>query len=239
MKHKMNQQEELILKVLSSVDVIEGKTKFVKILHFTCKLFEQNQKKSPFIFKADRFGVNTQELEPLLQDMKVQGTINISKLPDSQKDILFAVNRDHAFKDKEIQEMSPKIEMLVSEINLHTYEEVIASSYCLFPETTTNSEIKPKINKKITELYSKLCLNFEEDSDVMVKDNPVSHDTRPQYPQFHDLDMRLHMMKSLGLERLPPIIPDIIDASSGIIAKETLLLKNFNFEELLENDRRG
>ena len=235
----MNQREELILKVLSSVDVIEGKTKFVKILHFTCKLFEQNQKKSPFIFKADHFGVNTQELEPLLQDMKAQGTISINKLPYSQKDTLFAINRDHVYKDKKIHEMSPKIEMLVSELNLHTDKEVIAASYYLFPETTTNSEIKPEINKKITELYSRLCLDFEEDSDVMVNVNPVSHDTRPQYPQFNDLDMRLHMMKSLGLERLPPIIPDIIDTSSGIIAKETLLLKNFNFEELLENDRRG
>lgn len=235
----MNQQEELILKILSSVDVIEGKTKFVKILHFTCKLFEQNQKKSPFIFKADHFGVNTQELEPLLQDMKEQRIISINKLLDSQSDILFVINRDYMCKDKEIQEMSPKIEVLVSELNRHPSEEVIAVSYYLFPETTMNSKIKPKTNKKITELYSELGLDFEEDSDVMSKVNPVSHDTRPQYPQFNDLDIRLHMMKSLGLKKLPPIIPDIIDELSGIIAKETILLKNFNFEELLENDRRG
>lgn len=43
----MNQREELILKILSSVDVIQGKTKFVKILHLVCKLIEKNQKKIP------------------------------------------------------------------------------------------------------------------------------------------------------------------------------------------------
>ena len=235
----MNQQEELILKVLSSVDVIEGKTKFAKILHFTCKLFEKHQKKSPFTFKPDHFGVNTQELEPLLQDMEKRGIISINKLPDSQKNILFIINKNYAYKDKEIQEMSPKIEVLVSELNMHPSEEVIATSYYLFPETTTNSEIKPEINKKITELYSELCLDFEGGSNYNAQINPVSHDTRPQYPQFNDLDMRLHMMRSLGLKSIPPIIPNIIDTSSGIITKETTLLKKFNFEDLLENARRG
>lgn len=52
----------------------------------------------------------------------------------------------------------------------------------------------------------------------------------------NDMDMRLHIMRSLGLKILPPIRPDSIDESSGIIAK-TVLLKNFNFEELLYNDR--
>lgn len=58
------------------------------------------------------------------------------------------------------------------------------------------------------------------------------------YNQFNDVTVRLHMMKSIGLDKLPPINPDSIDESTGIIAKETLFLKNFNFEELLENDRR-
>lgn len=64
-------------------------------------------------------------------------------------------------------------------------------------------------------------------------------EARALYPQYNDLDVRLNMIKSLGLKELPPIIPDIVDESSGLIAKNTSILKNFNFEELLENARRG
>ena len=73
----MSQQEELILKILCSVDLIQGKTKFVKILHFVCKLFEKNQKTPPFNFRSDNYGVNSLELEPVLQNLQKQGTVRI------------------------------------------------------------------------------------------------------------------------------------------------------------------
>ena len=57
--------------------------------------------------------------------------------------------------------------------------------------------------------------------------------------QFNDFDVRLNMAKSLGLQELPPINPASIDEASGLISKKAPLLKNFDFEELLENDRRG
>jgi hypothetical protein len=41
------------------------------------------------------------------------------------------------------------------------------------------------------------------------------------------------------LKELPLIIPDIIDESSGLIAKESSFLKKYNFEKLLENARHG
>ena len=107
------------------------------------------------------------------------------------------------------------------------------------PETSINSKIKPKVNKRIIELYSRLSPEFEENFDDKVEIKPIGSDVEPLYPQFNDLDVRLNMMKSSGLQELPPIIPDIIDESSGLIAKETLILKNFDFEELLENDRHG
>ena len=50
--------------------------------------------------------------------------------------------------------------------------------------------------------------------------------------RLNDLNMRMHMVKSLGLKKIPPINVNAIDESSGIIAK-TVHLKNFNFEELL------
>ena len=56
--------------------------------------------------------------------------------------------------------------------------------------------------------------------------------------QLNDLNMRLHMMKSLKLDNLPTINPNSIDETIGIIAKETVFLKTFNFEKLLENSRR-
>ena len=62
--------------------------------------------------------------------------------------------------------------------------------------------------------------------------NPTS-ETRTLSPQFNDLDVRISMMKSLGLEELPSILPDSIDDSSGIIANETSFLKKYNFEKLL------
>ena len=41
------------------------------------------------------------------------------------------------------------------------------------------------------------------------------------------------MARSSGLEKPPTINVNVIDEYTGIIAKETVLLKNFNFEELL------
>ncbi|MCH8914423.1 MAG: hypothetical protein IIA82_01015 [Thaumarchaeota archaeon] len=235
----MNQREELVLKILSSVDVIQGKTKFVKILHFVCKLIEKNQNESPFSFKADRYGVNSPELEALLQDLESQRVIKISKPIFSKRNDLSLMDRNYAFGNELILGMGSKIELLVQALNPYEADDVIAISYSLFPETVINSKIKPRINKKITELYSKLSSEFEIGLDEKPSIASITSDARPPYPQYNDMDMRLNMMKSLGLEELPPIIPDIIDESSGLIAKNTSILKNFNFEELLEDARRG
>lgn len=235
----MNQREELVLKILSSVDVIQGKTKFVKILHFVCKLIEKNQKESPFSFKADHYGVNSPELESLLQDLESQRVIKISKPIFSKRNDLSLMDRNHVFENELILEMGSKIESLVQALNPYEADDVIAISYSLFPETTMNSKIKPRINKKITELYSMLSSEFEEVFDEKPSITSITSEARALYPQYNDLDVRLNMIKSLGLKELPPIIPDIVDESSGLIAKNTSILKNFNFEELLENARRG
>jgi hypothetical protein len=234
----MNQQEELVVKILSSVEVIQGKTKFVKILHLVCKLFEKNQKKSPFSFKSDHYGVNSLELEPLLQNLESQRIIAISTPLFSKRNDLSLINRNYKFGNESILAMDSDIESLVQTLNSYSYDEVLAISYHLFPETTTKSEIKPKINKKITELFSSLSSDFEESFEEKVVMTPISSEMKALYPQFNDLDVRMNMMKSLGLEKLPQIIPDMIDESSGIIAKETLFLKKYDFEKLLENARR-
>ena len=56
--------------------------------------------------------------------------------------------------------------------------------------------------------------------------------------EHNDLNMRLHMMKTLKLDNLPVINPNSIDEITGIIYRETLFLKKFNFEKLLENSRK-
>lgn len=56
--------------------------------------------------------------------------------------------------------------------------------------------------------------------------------------EHNDLDMRLHIMKTLELDNLPAINPNSIDEITGIIDRETLFLKKFNFEKLLENSRK-
>ena len=234
----MNQKEELVLKILSSVDVIQGKTKFVKILHLVCKLFEKEQKESPFSFKSDRYGVYSAELEPVLQNLESQRMIKISKHIFSKRNDLSLIARNYQFGDELVLAIGTKTESLVQALNPYTADEVIAISYDLFPETTTKSEIKPKINKKITELFSSLSYDFEESSEEKVVMKPISSKVKALYPQFNDLDVRMSMMKSLGLKKLPPIIPDMIDESSGIIAKETSFLKKYDFEKLLEDARR-
>jgi len=234
----MNQKEELVLKILSSVDVVQGKTKFVKILHLTCKLFEKNQKKSPFNFKPDRYGVNSPELEPLLQNLESQRIIKISKPLFSKRNDLSLINRNYDFGNEGVLAMGSKIQSLVQTINPYSAEEVIAISYYLFPETTTKSEIKPKINKKIIEMFSSLSSDFEESFEEKDVIEPISNEMRAMYPQFNDLDVRMNMMKSLGLKELPQIIPDIIDESSGLIVKENSFLKKYDFEKLLEDARR-
>jgi len=235
----MNQKEELVLKILSSVDVIQGKTKFVKILHFVCKLIEKNQKESPFGFKADHYGVNSPELEPLLQDLESDRVIKISNPMFSKRNDLSLIDRNYVFGNELILEMGSRIESLVRTLNPYEADDVIAISYNLFPETAINSKIKPRINKKITELYSMLSSEFEIVFDEKPSIGSITSDAKPLYPQYNDMDVRLNMMKSLGLKELPPIIPDVIDESSGLIAKNTSILKNFNFEELLEDARRG
>lgn len=234
----MNQQEELVLKILSSVDVIQGKTKFVKILHLVCKLFEKNQEKSPFSFKPDHYGVNSSEVEPLLQNLESQRVISISTPLFSKRNDLSLINRNYVFGNESILAMGSKIESLVQALNPYSYDEVLAISYHLFPDTTAKSEIKPKINKKIIELFSSLSSDFEESFEEKVVMMPISSEMKALYPQFNDLDVRMNMMKSLGLEKLPQIIPNTIDESSGIIAKETSFLKKYDFEKLLENARR-
>jgi len=234
----MNQKEELILKILSSVDVIQGKTKFVKILHLVCKLFEKNQKESPFNFKPDHYGVNSEELEPALQNLESQRMIKISKSIFSKRNDLSLIARNYQFGNEVVLAMGSKIESLVQALNPYSADEVIAISYKLFPETTTKSEIKPKINKIIIEMFSSLSSDFEEYFEEKVVIESTSSETKALHPQFNDLDVRMSMMKSLGLKELPEIIPDVIDESSGFIAKETSFLKKYDFEKLLEDARR-
>lgn len=234
----MNNQEELILEILSSVNVVKGKTKFVKILHLTCKLLEKNNKKSPFRFRSDNYGIYTPELEPALQKLENDSYIKMQKSFLSNRVDLVSLNKPHETLDADILEMSSKIKFMVQTLNPCSAEEIVAHSYSLFPDTAVNSKIKPKINKKITELFSKLSTDFEEPIEAVVE-KPVSDKNRALYPQFNDLDVRMHMMKSLDLAELPPIIPSIIDESTGLLAKKYPFFKKYNLEEMLEDARRG
>ena len=56
--------------------------------------------------------------------------------------------------------------------------------------------------------------------------------------KYDDLGMRKIMMKSLGIREVPAITPDSIDELSGIIHRETIILKNYDLERLLEDARR-
>lgn len=235
----MNEQEELVLKILSAVKVIQGKTKFVKILHFTCKLLEKNDIKSPFIFKADNFGVNTIQLTPVLEKLESQNLVNVRQEFLSKRNVLSLIKRNYPFMNKVIIGMGPKIELLVNELNQYSADEVIAYSYNLFPETTVNSKIKPKVNKKITEIFSALSPDFEESFEEKVRLAPLNDNTLPLYPQFNDLDVRIRMMKTLNLDNLPQINPDSIDEASGLITKNQPFFKKYNLKKMLEDDRRG
>lgn len=234
----MNNQEELILEILSPVNVVKGKTKFVKILHLTCKLLEKNNKKSPFMFRSDNYGIYTTELEPVLQKLEDESYINIQKNIFSKRVDLVSMNKPHETLDADILEMSSKIKFLVQTLNPYSAEDIVAYSYSLFPDTAVNSKIKPKINKKITELFSELSIDFEVPIEEVVE-KPISGKNRALYPQFNDLDVRMHMMKSLDLVELPPIIPSIIDESTGLLAKKYPFFKKYNLEEMLEDARRG
>jgi len=239
----MNQQEELVLEILSNVDVVKGKTKFVKILHFTCKLFEENKKRSPFSFRNDNYGVYSPELEPVLQKLENDGHIKMQKSFFSKRIDLTSLNKTRETLDSDVLEMKWKIKSLVQILNSYSAEDIIAFSYSTFPDTTLKSKIKPKINKKIVELFSPLSTEFdypvgeEDEEEVLVK--PITNEIRKLYPQFNDLDVRMHMIKSLGLKELPPIIPDMIDESTGLLAKKHPFFKKYNLEEMLENARRG
>ena len=234
----MNQQEELIVRILSSVDVIQGKTKFVKILHLTCKLFEKNQKESPFSFRADRYGVYSPELESVLQKLESERIVKMSKPIFSKRNDLSLMDRNYAFWNEVVLAMGSKIDLMVKELNKYSGDEVVAISYDLFPETTTNSEIKPKVNKIITEMFSSLSSDFEESFEEKTVIEPISSEIKELYPRFNDMDARIHMMKSLGLEKLPEINPDSIDESTGLLDKKHPFFKKYNLEKMLDDARR-
>ncbi len=234
----MNQKEELVLEILSSVDVIKGKTKFVKILHLVCKLFEKNNKESPFNFKPDRYGVNSPELEPLLQKLESDRYVRISKPIFQRRNDLSLIDRTYECGNSILKEMKPKINSLVNALNPCSLDEILAISYKLYPETTTNSVIKAKVNQKIIDLFSELSPSFEESFETVLEKSVSAPDGIPLSPQFNDQDVRIKMMKSMGLEKLPSIIPDVIDESTGIIDQESSLFKKINLEEILENARR-
>lgn len=238
-EYKLNQQEELILKILSSVDVIKGKTKFVKILHLACKLLEENKMKSPFEFKADKYGVNAVGLDPVLYKLENENYVHINTTLFSGRQDLSAINRMYDGYSQSIMAISPKIEPLVKTLNDYSKDEILAISYHLFPDTTVNSKIKPIVNKKITELFSPLSVEFEEACDEKPTMKDIGSTVKDLYPRFNDMDVRMHMMKSIGLTEIPQIIPDIIDESTGFIAKKYPLLGKYNLEEMLENARRG
>jgi len=234
----MDRKEELVLKILSSVDVIKGKTKFVKILHLTCKLFVINKKESPFEFRPDRYGVYPPDLEPVLVQMEKENYIHINKSFFSKRQDLSAVDRSHVFQNETILEMSKKIAALSKALNEYSSDEIIAISYHLFPDTTIKSEIKPEINKKIVELFSPLSSEFEEPIEEEISMESISSNVKALYPQFNDLDARMHIMKSLNLKEVPPIIPDMIDESTGLLAKKHPFFKKYDLEEMLKDARR-
>ena len=236
----MNFQEELVLKILESVDVIQDKIKFVRILHVACKLLEKYKIKSPFDFNLDQSGASTQQLESVLQKLQTNAMImvNESSLSSSKKHVLYLISRNYLFENQEIQRISPEIESLVQELNQYSTDDVIAISYHLFPETIVNSKIKPKTNKKITEIFSLPNTDFEES--VEKEDAELIHsDVKESYPQFNDINMRIHMAKSLGLTKLPAIRPDIIDELPGLISKRHPFFKTYDLVKMLEDDRRG
>ena len=235
----MNQQEELILKILSSVDVIKGKTKFVKILHLTCKLLEANKIKSPFEFKADKYGVNAIGLDPILQKLENANYVHINTDLFSKRQDLSALNRTYSGYSQSMMAISPKIEPLVQILNDYSKDEVLAISYSLYPDTTSNSKIKPIVNKTITELFSPLSVEFDNnEEEEPKKELSIGSIVKTQYPHFNDMDARMHLMRSIGLKELPAIIPDAIDDSTGFLAKKYSLFKKYNLEEMLENARR-
>lgn len=234
----MNHRDELILKILSAVDAIKGKTKFVKILHLVCKLLEKNKIESPFQFVPSKYGVYPIELENVLGNLQNENYIQISTDPVSDRQDLTIIKKITMSQDNPISALSTQIETLVQALNPYSSEEIIAISYHFFPETTTNSSIKPIINKKIMEMFSPLSQEFEKDVEQVVMPISPTNESRPLYPQFNDMDVRVHMMKSLGLAELPPIIPDIIDQSTGIIAKKYPIFKKYNLEKMLEDARR-
>lgn len=233
----MNQQEQVVLKVLSSVDVIKGKTKFVKILHLVCKLLEVNKKESPFTFKPNKYGFYPPDLEPVLEKLGNEKYIQVNANFFSRRKDLSLIRPFNDYNGT-VLEASPKIEALVQALNPYSSDEVIAISYYLFPESSVKSEIRPQINKKITELFSPLSLEFEESSEGKTIAEPISSKVKALYPQFNDLDARIRIMKSIGLNKLPPIIPSMIDDSTGFLAKKYPIFKKYNLEEMLEDARR-
>lgn len=235
----MNPKEELVLKILSSVDVIKGKTKFVKILHLTCKLLEANKMESPFEFKPGDYGIYTPQLEPVLEKMENENYIHVNTSLFSKREDLSAVNRTFSGYSEAIEKMSPKIEALVQALNPYSADKVLAISYGLFPDTTIKSKIKPEINRTVTELFSHLSSEFEEkNEEEKISMEVIGSNVKELYPQFNDLDARVHLMKSVGLSKLPPIMPSIIDDSTGFLAKKYPLLKKYNLEEMLADARR-
>ena len=230
----MNERKELLLKILSCVNVIQSKIKFVKMVHFVCKMLEENHKHPPFNFGPNKFGVYSKEIEPAINALEQQGYVKKSIDHVTGRQDFYAVHHKQVLINNDISELESKIENMIKILNQYSKDSLVALSYEMFPETTTNSMIKPSVVRTIDELRDTVT-----DPEAYRQNNHASpSNTRMALsPPFNDLDMRIAVMESIGLDELPIIDPNSIDESAGILAN-TSLLKKYDFKKLLENDRR-
>jgi len=232
----MNDQQLLVLKILSATGVIKGRTKFVKIIHMVCKLLEKKQHAVPFEFKADNFGVNSTDIVPVLESLERQQLVSVNTDEITGRKDIALYNPGMKIPETDFDGMSSQIYELVKNLNALSSEEVIAISYDLFNDTTLKSRIKPEINQKIAAMYD---LAFEKSEQTTESElvKAVTTDYKLE-PQFNDMDARVRVMKSIGCAELPPIIPDSIDKSTGMLAKKYSVFKGIDLEALLEDVRR-
>jgi len=215
-----------LLVLIGSTKYVDGTTRLQKYGLLT---YKKIGKKEEFFsdWQPDKFGVFSKSLAKTTTLLVDEKYVAKDRIVNSYGKQTFRYRITEKGRN-EIQDLVREKEDTVKEIcGIVQYyfgkslKEVLADTYTLYPEYTTNSTIRPEVNKNRTEQESlfeepEFDIPFEStqklESDIT---NLITKVTSEHV--FSDEDLREKLAKQIGLKDIPKLDTNAFDRLSGIL----------------------
>jgi len=221
----LSSNAKLLLVMIGSTKHVDGATRLQK---YGLLVHKKLANREPFFddWQPDKFGVFSKSLAKTATVLVEQGFVQKDEVVNyyGKKSSRFRITeRGRA----EIQDILTQKQDLVSEIcGITQYyfdkplKEVLADTYALFPEYTTNSTIKHEVNKNRIDQESLFEEEFEtpfESGQKLQADlTNLLTKTAPEHV-FNDEDQREKLAKQIGLKEIPKLDSNAFGRLSGIL----------------------